>query len=259
MHGHGATRQHIERGVACQEGRQTLVVEQVQRRQQGIQQAGGQRVARWRIHTQAREIGPGLVDRGGEVGRHAHIQADADHRARRPGMLAPAFHQDAAQLGATGQQIVGPLHADAVVARLPERFGDGHTDHQTQAAQPCEAAGKLPGHRQVQVRRDRRCPMPASAPASAGLLFGQQHRGALRGRLAAQEFAVGGVQRPCHFEGRHRTCLPHPRENAFRFQQFDRRRESVAPARPRIDAYTPLAQGFDALPYRRARLPDGTC
>ena len=57
----------------------------------------------------SRTVVSAAVSRRMPIGLHP---ADADHRARRPGMLAPAFHQDAAQLGATGQQIVGPLHTD---------------------------------------------------------------------------------------------------------------------------------------------------
>ena len=37
------------------------------------------------------QIGPGLIDIFGGRSRHAHVEADAGHRAHRPGMFAAAY------------------------------------------------------------------------------------------------------------------------------------------------------------------------
>jgi hypothetical protein len=89
--------------------------------------------------------------RGG-AGRHAHVDADADHRGDRAGQLAVDLDQDAAQLRRARDQVVRPLEHHAARAHARERAHRAHADHQAQALQRRHAS-----HRSARRKSSRCC------------------------------------------------------------------------------------------------------
>ena len=194
--------QCVQRRVPRQERGQAVAVEQRERGQQVREQHCRQRAARRRMPQHAGQVAPGLVDGRGLRCRHAHVEAQADHRARRAGGLAAAFHQQPAELAAVHDDVVRPFHADALRAQRLQRLADGHAGGQAQPAQACQPAAVAARQREVEIGGQRRGPGAATPPATGGLALGQQDRCPSCRRLAAQQFGIGRIQRPGDFQRR---------------------------------------------------------
>ena len=203
VHAHVAPGQRIERGVARQERRQAFAVELRPAPAAGAPARPRRCALRDGVVATASacQVDPGLVDVAAAAVRHAHVEAEADHRAHRPGVLAAAFDQQAAELAQpSGRRPPGrsAISGAPGVTERVQRFRRGDAGDQAQAAQPRQAAAELRA-----TATDTGAP-PAATPRRARGGRGRRSgaRPAARRRRArasrAQQFAVGRVDRPGH-------------------------------------------------------------
>src|SRR6056297_3939828 len=134
-----------------------------------LDQAGGERVALLRIDAQPGQVGGRLIDGGSECIRQPGVDADADHDVARAIHAALQFDQQAAELGAVDDQVVGPLESGASDTDALQRFGTGQAGDQAQRAQPRQAYFEADAETQRQATAGRGDPAPA-APAASRLL-----------------------------------------------------------------------------------------
>jgi hypothetical protein len=249
--------QRVERIESRQERCEALGVKRRERIRQRRQQCRRDRLARWRAVSDLRlQISPGLVDHGRGVGRHADVEADADHRARHTS-LQPAFDQDAAELlqhavRIVDDQVVRPFHADPCSTERTQRFRDGDADDQAEPAEACDISVERAGQRQIQVRARWRRPGAPLASATAVLAVGEQRDEAMFGRAPAQQFAVGRIDGVHDLDRRERAArrIVQSREDRSRVERVD-----VAHLRRNHRCSSRALSKRDSVPARsRARL-----
>ena len=141
-----------------------------QQGEQLIEDRGGKYVA---AHAQVAEVAPRLADGGRGRGRHGHVDPDADYGPAATLGITGHLDQDAPELGAIAEQIIGPLQLDLAHPQPEQGAPHRHAHRQTQALEDGNAAIELPDHAQIKIAGEGADPVPAQPPAPAGLPFRQ--------------------------------------------------------------------------------------
>ena len=193
--------------------------------------------------------------------RHAHVEAEPDHRAHRTGMFAAALDQQAAELAqavAVGDdEVVRPFQAHALDARAtaalrPRRRRPPGSVRRAargrrRSCAPATGTGWPPAAkprcaRAARARRSGVRPAGRATPARGG------------SRRSSSELVESIDQATSSVASRARTAGGKRRADRVGIEQVERSRQRVAAPGPRLDLDAGLAQGFDALPDRGAGL-----
>lgn len=226
--------------------------EAVERGDEMVEQARDDARAR-RLGRERGEVDRRLVDHV-RRGAEAQVDAETDHRMARAERVAAEFDEDAAELGATRDEIVRPLERDAVDAARGERVDRSDTDREAESGERGHAGVEALEQGQRDAAAGRRVPAPTAATAAGGLDLGEAGEQVARIVLgAAQQLAAGRVELPVHGEIAE-PCRWRERMAQRRLvEQFERRAEAIAAAGLRLDLDAGFAQALDLLPDRRAR------
>ena len=172
-----------------------------------------------------------------------------------PARLGAHLDEDAAQLAARRDEVVGPLETHAADAALLERRDRGDPHDEAERGEIRRQVGVLPGHRKTHGAARRRDPGTAATAAPAGLVFGQHDGRRIRGgRQRLQQSRIRRLELPLHQQ--RLDARPQPlrqrRQDAIRVQRGDTGGELVALVALRLERHTELAQLLDGLPHRGA-------
>ena len=209
-------------------------------------------------------LGQGDRHRGhlrAEVGlRLAHVEAQAHHHVAQGGGLRLQLQlgEDAAQLAAVQDHVVGPLDVGADAAQRLHRVAHRHRRPRRQGGHLLQAARRPQQGGQVQPLPRRGQEGAAPAAPAPGLLPGDHHQPVGHGvHRPALDLVVGGVHRLQADQ-----LLPHPAAGHRRRQlpggeQIRRALQPVAPPGGGGDGVPLPPQGLDGLPDRRPAHPQG--
>ncbi len=184
----------VQRGPVAAEGLEAAGLEGAQRLQQLAPERGDDRIARGQRVQQPVERGDAAPQARAQSRHRAVVHADADHRDA-AGALRARLDQDAAELGAAHQQVVGPLERRLRGAERAQRAHHGQAGDDRQSAQFAHRAAQRQRQREQHPGAGRAVPA-APAPAAAGALLvrGEQHR--MRLTSCARSSVLVDVQRP---------------------------------------------------------------